>query len=74
MAYVKCIFMAREFQKQGWDLVTLDISNAFCSLSWEVIANAMKKNKVPANIAQYILNVLKIRYSSDTGQLKQGCA
>ncbi len=59
--------MARQYQKQGYDLVTLDISNAFCSLGWDVIANAMKKNRVPANIAEYILNVLKIRYSADTG-------
>ncbi len=39
-----------------------------------MIEHTLRKRKIPANVSQYILNFLKIRYSKDTGQLKAGVA
>ena len=59
------------FQK-GTHLLSLDIQNAFNSLSWEAIAMNLRRTDVAENIIQYIMNMLQMRFSKDTDQLHCG--
>ena len=55
-------------------LLTIDITNAFNSLPWPVISDAMKKAGIASNIREYIMNYLQFRWSPRVGQTKCGLA
>ena len=53
--------------RKNGHLLAIDIKNEFNSLPWETINNALKRTQTPMNIREYIMLMLKTRYSSETG-------
>lgn len=66
-AQIRCIKRAREIYKSK-QLLTIDITNAFNSLPWPVIYDAMCRAGFASNIREYIMNYLQFRWNERVGQ------
>lgn len=61
-----CGVLAKNMYKNQ-KLVSLDIKNAFNSLPFNAIENTLERLALPKNISDYIILMLKCRYSAKTG-------
>ena len=71
----RAIFDVREaYLERGYDLLSLDVKNAYGCLPWPIIENALDRAHVETNIRELIMYILHLRYSRETGQLSMGVA
>ena len=54
------------------ELLKLDISSAFCHIQYDLVDQKLKQFGFPDNIRLYIVKMLNMRYSLETGQMKSG--
>lgn len=71
---IDAILMVRQFIENAYELghvvigVSLDITNAFNSIPWEVIGEALKKHRVPLYLRRIIRDYLKDRLLTFTNE------
>ena len=57
---------------KDYELLQLDISSAFCHIQFELVNQKLKQFGVSDNLRTYIVKMLSMRYSVETGQMKCG--